>query len=122
MSAVEAARIREVQERWCAAAVSGDAQAMAALCTGDVVMQPPIGPPVSGPEAVAGMLGAAAVPERVHLDDQGLEIRGDVAISRARYASWLPDRGTPVTGWQLWLLRPRWRIAFLTWSLEHLPE
>jgi hypothetical protein len=89
------------------------------LCTQDVVIQPPLGAAVSGrDQARAFFLGAAGQIEEIEIGDVSLEVSTELAVKRARFRTRLAAQPAPVSGTHLWVLRPRWKVAFITWSLD----
>lgn len=85
-------------------------------------MQPPVGEAVRGRSAVADLLAASAgAVEDIAVTDMIIEVAEGLAVKRARFATRVVGRAETITGTHLWLLRPRWRVAFVTWSFDTLP-
>lgn len=114
--------IRDLHERWLQAEREGRPDAVLALCTPDIIMQPPVGEAVRGQSAVADLLAASAgAIEDITITGLTIDVAEELAIKRARFATRVIGRAEVITGTHLWLLRPRWRVAFVTWSLDRLP-
>lgn len=114
--------IRGLHEAWIAAEVAGRVEDVLALAAPDVVMQPPLGEAIVGREAVRALLAASAgAILRIETRDLAVEVADTIAVKRARFETWLRDATEPVTGTHLWVLRPRWEVAFVTWSLDRPP-
>jgi hypothetical protein len=117
------AAILQLQSDWIAAESAGRIDDLLDLCTVTIALHPPIGPPIQGLDAVGRALRAHSAPiKKVFLSDVSLVITDAMAVKRARFVTVLPDRRSPVTGWHVWILRPRWYVDLVAWSLDSLPE
>lgn len=115
--------ISRVHATWLAAEIDGRIDALLDLCTDDVEMQPPIGYLVRGKTAVQEFLSANQVGiESIVISDFSIEIGHALAVKRARFSTKLAGQPQLIQGSHLWLLRPSWRVAFVTWSLDLLPD
>lgn len=121
--AADHAAILQLQADWIAAQCAGRVDDLLELCTSNITLHPPIGPPIQGLEAVRRtMLENAAPLKRIHLTDVSLTITEGMAIKRARFFMSLPGRAAPLVGWHLWVLLPRWYVDTVAWTLDQLPE
>jgi len=115
--------IRQLHERWIEAEREGRQNDLLALCTPGIIMQPPIGRAVVGQSEVAAFLAASQEAiEAIDISALSIEVTHDLAIKRARFSTRISGCGSLVAGTHLWLLRPRWQVAFVTWSLDALPD
>ena len=115
--------IRELHDRWLGLELSGRRSECAALCTGDVVFQPPIGSAITGRSAVKRLLSDSdEVLESVEARELHIETGGDLAVKRARFQTRIADVKGAIEGAHLWVLRREgsgWRVAFVAWSFDH---
>lgn len=113
-------KILDLQSRWLEAETLGDVDGLCGLMTETIVMQPPIGDPIVGLVTVQEFLdGSKELIQSVSLSEVAIEMSDDMAIKRARFRTEISGAGT-VLGRHLWVLKPSWRVDFVTWSLDRL--
>lgn len=116
-------QILELHEAWVRAEVEGRTGDLVAMCSHDVVVAPPGSPPVRGKAAVEAFLKAGATSiDEIVIENLAIDILPDLAIKRARFATLLSSAREPVLGWHVWVLRPAWKVAYLTWSVDCAPD
>jgi len=112
--------VLELQSRWIAAEMNGDREALCSMMTETIVIQPPIGDPIVGLAAVRAFLdGPKELIRSIALSDVSIEVSNGLAIKRARFRTETKGSGA-VLGRHFWVLKPSWRVDFVTWSLDRL--
>lgn len=120
---MDKALIEQLHDAWLAAEREGRINDILELCTEDVVVQPPIAPACVGRQDFRRMLeGSAGAIADIRISDLTIDVFEGVAIKRARFSTLLADSGGPIEGAHLWILRPRWKVCYLSWSLDRPPE
>ncbi|NNU80445.1 nuclear transport factor 2 family protein [Halovulum dunhuangense] len=120
MTRADEQAILELQSRWIEAEIHGDLDTLCAMMTADITMQPPIGEPVVGLAKVRAYLhGPTGHIRSITLSEVSLEVANSMAIKRARFRTDI-DGMDPVYGHHLWVLKPSWRVDFVTWSFDRL--
>lgn len=113
--------IEQVHDAWLAAECDGRVDDILRLCTEDIVVQPPIGGACTGRAAFGRMLAASAgTIADIKISQLTIEPFQTIAIKRARFSTRLVDGHEPIEGSHLWILRPRWKVSYLTWSLDRV--
>jgi uncharacterized protein (TIGR02246 family) len=99
LSAADIAAIETVQQRFAAALLRRDFDALAALYTDDAVVMPPNEPAVRGRAAVKAWLAAFPAVTDFTISHDRIEGRADLAYVRGTYTMTLRPEGaeTPVT-------------------------
>lgn len=111
--------ISELHEDWVRAELDGRTDALIAMCSEDIVIAPPRGRPILGREAARVFLTQAAAPiESLVIDELTIDLIDGMAVKRARFSTRLAGAVQDVRGWHLWVLRPSWTVAYLTWSIQ----
>src|SRR4051794_29168770 len=95
LSDADAAAVRAVHDRFSAALLRQDFDAIAALYTEGAVLLPPQEPAVHGREAIRRWTAAAPKATRIVLNGDDLEGRGDLAYMRGSFAMTLEPEGGP---------------------------
>jgi uncharacterized protein (TIGR02246 family) len=118
LSGADAAALRAVHDRFSAALLGQQFEAVAALYADDAVLLPPQEPAVHGRAAIRKWTAAVPRVTRVVLQVDDLDGRGDVAYMRGTFAMTLEPEGAPavsVTGKYVEILKKQadgeWRFA-----------
>jgi uncharacterized protein (TIGR02246 family) len=118
LSGADAAALRAVHDRFSAALLGQQFDAVAALYADDAVLLPPQEPAVHGRAAIRKWTAAVPRVTRVVLQVDDLDGRGDVAYMRGTFAMTLEPEGAPavsVTGKYVEILKKQadgaWRFA-----------
>ena len=113
------AAIADIHKTWLRAEREGRPGDLAALCCEEIVVAPPDGPAVTGLADVDAFLRESAGPiEDLLVRDVSIEVIHGLAVLRARFATKPAGARDYIRGAHVWVLRPRWKIAYITWSLE----
>jgi uncharacterized protein (TIGR02246 family) len=95
LSDADAAAVRAVHDRFSAALLRQDFDAIAALYTEGAVLLPPQEPAVHGREAIRRWTAAVPKVTRIVLNVDDLDGRGDLAYMRGSFAMTLEPEGGP---------------------------
>jgi ketosteroid isomerase-like protein len=118
--------ILAVHEAWLKAELSGNVDALLALCTSDIRFFPPGCDPLEGTSAVRILLESAQTrPRDIRTADIRIEVSASLAFKSASFSTVLasPASSSPstVSGHHLWILRREqagWRVAAVAWSIR----
>lgn len=92
---------------------------MLAHCSKDIVIAPPAHRPILGLDQARDFFQASSAPiEEIKINEYDLQIHSGLAIKRARFTTRLCGASRPIVGWHVWMLRPKWKISYLTWSID----
>lgn len=111
--------ILQLHENWLAAELEGRNADLIHMCCEEVVVAPPEGAAVQGRAAVDDFLRRSAAPiEEMRVEDVSIDLLGVLAVKRARFATRLVGSAEVFRGVHVWVLRPRWKILYITWALD----
>ena len=125
LSDADAAAIRAVHDRFCAAVLRQDADAVAALYAEEAVLLPPNEPAVHGRAAIRQWTAALPKVTRIVLNVDELDGRADLAYMRGTFAMTLEPEAAPavsVAGKYVEILKKQpdgsWRFAVDTFNSD----
>ncbi|MEH6665209.1 MAG: nuclear transport factor 2 family protein [Brevundimonas sp.] len=108
-----------LHESWLAAEREGRTADLIHMCCDEVVIAPPEGPAVRGRAAVDQLLRRPAAPiAEMRVDDVSIDLLGGLAVKRARFTTRMAGSAEVFRGVHVWVLRPRWKIAYITWAMD----
>lgn len=111
--------IGELHKSWLRAELEGRPHDLVAFCCVDIIIDPPGCSPVRGlPDAEAFLVANSASLEAVVIDHLEIDFVAGVAVKRARFSTRVRGADKPVHGRHLWIMRPRWKVAYLTWTID----